>query len=381
MTYLPPAPITSRWGLDRWRGLLVATGPALLTLVLATVAVLLGWRGVDQAAQTYRVLEFRLHGLMLWDSGWYGGNYPLGYSVLFPVVAAIFGTYVVAIASAVVAVWAFDQVVRTHFGSRPLGTWYFAVSTLLPVTIGQWPFLAGEASGLCALVALQRGKRSLAVSLGLLAALFSPLAAAFLAMGCLAWAVHARGRRSWMIATAGVTLAVILGAGVLFPGTGPFPFPWTALLATELLCLTALTPLVRTTPAVRLGAFIYGAASLFSFIVPNPLGGNAQRLAAAVGVPLLACFVTAPGPAFERLSHAPVAAAATSGGAVPGPQVADSRSCPCDPLRGLAVGAGTRGGHFGQFSSVDPAVLLRAADRRSHPDGIRSRPGRGRPYR
>ena len=191
MTYLHPAPITSRWGLDRWRGLLIASGPALLTLVLATVAVLLGWRGVDQAAQTYRVLEFRLHGLMLWDSGWYGGNYPLGYSILFPVVAAIFGTYVVAIVSAVVAVWAFDQVVRTHFGSRPLGTWYFAVSTLLPVTIGQWPFLAGEASGLCALVALQRGKRSLAVLLGLLAALFSPLAAAFLAMGCLAWAVHA----------------------------------------------------------------------------------------------------------------------------------------------------------------------------------------------
>jgi hypothetical protein len=55
---------------------------------------------------------------------------------------------------------------------------------------------------------------------------------------------------------------------------------------------------------VRLGALLYAAASLFSFLVPNPLGGNAQRLAAAVGVPLLACFVTAPGPVLERLSHA-----------------------------------------------------------------------------
>jgi hypothetical protein len=304
MTYLNPSPVAPKWSGKRWQELIVAAGPALLTLVLATAAVLLGWRGVDQAAQIYRVLEIRTHGLMLWDSGWYGGNYPLGYSILFPALAAVLGTYTLAVASAVIAVWAFDQVVRQHFGTRPLGTWYFAISTLLPVTIGQWPFLAGEAAGLCALVALQRGKRPLAVTLGLLSALFSPLAAAFLAMGCLAWAVHARGRRGWMIATAAATLAVVLGAGVLFPGTGSFPFTWTALLATELLCLTALTPLVRTTPVVRVGALLYAVGSLLSYWVPNPLGGNAQRLAAAVGVPLLACFVTAPGPAFERLSHA-----------------------------------------------------------------------------
>jgi hypothetical protein len=290
--------------LERWRAIAIALGPALLTLVLATSVLLLGWQGVDQAAQTYRVLQFRIHGLMLWDSGWYGGNYPLSYSVLFPIAGAVFGTYAVAIVSAVVAVWAFDQVIRSHFGARPLGTWYFAISTLLPVTIGQWAFLAGEAAGLCALVALQRGRRPLAVLLGVLAALFSPLAAAFLAMGCVAWAVHTRRGRGWMIATAAAILVVILGSGLLFPGTGPFPFTWTALLATELLCLTTVTPLVRTTPAVRVGALLYGAAALFSFLVPNPLGGNAQRLAAAVGVPLLACFVTAPGPALERLSHA-----------------------------------------------------------------------------
>ena len=47
-------------------------------------SALLGWRGVDQAAQFYRVMEFKAHGLMLLDSGWYGGNFPLGYSVLSP---------------------------------------------------------------------------------------------------------------------------------------------------------------------------------------------------------------------------------------------------------------------------------------------------------
>jgi hypothetical protein len=303
MAFAYPTSVRPRWGRLWWREQVVAVAPAILTLILGIVVFLLGWRGVDQAAQTYRIIQFRAHGLMLWDSGWYGGNFPLGYSVLFPPFAAILGVQVAAVASAVLATWSFDQVVRSYLGARPIGTWYFAVATLLPVAIGQWPFLAGEAAGLMAMVALQRGRKSLAIGLGVLAALFSPLAAAFLAMVCLAWAAYGAGRRGWMIATAAVSLGVILATGILFPGTGPFPFPWTSLVVTELLCLTALTPLVQTTPVVRLGALLYAVATFFSFVVPNPLGGNAPRLAASIGVPLLACFLTAPGPALSRLSH------------------------------------------------------------------------------
>jgi hypothetical protein len=296
-----------------WRERADAAAPALLTLILATTVCLLGWRGVDQAAQFYRVTEFRAHGLMLWDSGWYGGNFPLGYSVLFPAIGALVGIKVASVAAAVLATWAFDRVITAYFGSRPLGTWYFAVSTLLPVTIGQLPFLTGEAFGLAALVALQRGRRPVALTLGLLAALCSPLAAAFLAMVCLAWAGYGSGRRVWLIATAAVSLAVVLLIGAMFPGDGPFPFPWAGLVITELLCLTALTPLVRTTPVVRLGALFYAAASFFSFLVPNPLGGNAPRLAGSIGVPLLACFLTAPGPAMARLSPAGLIGRLTGG--------------------------------------------------------------------
>lgn len=303
MAFAYPTPAAPRWGRTWWRKQVEAAAPAVLTLVLATILILLGWRGVDQAAQTYRVLQFRLHGLMLWDSGWYGGNFPLGYSVLYPAVGAVLGVQATAIASAGLATWSFDRVIRSTLGARPLGTWYFAVCTLLPVAIGQWPFLAGEAVGLTALVLLLRGRRSLALGLGVLSALFSPLSAAFLAMVCIAWAAQGSSRRRWLIATAGLILAVILLLGVFFPGTGPFPFPWTSLVVTELLCFTALTPFVRTTPAVRIGALLYAAASFFSFIVPNPLGGNAPRLAASIGVPLLACFLTAPGPALSKLSH------------------------------------------------------------------------------
>src|SRR5580693_4273735 len=205
MAFTYPTPHSPLTGRTWWREQVGAVAPALLTLVLATTVCLLGWRGVDQAAQFYRVTEFKTHGLMLWDSGWYGGNFPLGYSVLFPVIGAVLGIKVASVAAAVLATWAFDRTVTAYFGSRPLGTWYFAVSTLLPVTIGQLPFLTGEAFGLSAILAVQRGRRPLAVVLGLLAALCSPLAAAFLAMVCLAWAAYAAGRRFWLIALAGVS--------------------------------------------------------------------------------------------------------------------------------------------------------------------------------
>ncbi|HET6917169.1 MAG TPA: hypothetical protein VFH56_13840, partial [Acidimicrobiales bacterium] len=74
------APSNRTW----WQEKALALAPAVLTLLLATAVWILGWRGVDQAAQLYRVTMFRTHGLMLWDAGWYGGNFPLGYSALFP---------------------------------------------------------------------------------------------------------------------------------------------------------------------------------------------------------------------------------------------------------------------------------------------------------
>jgi len=277
-------------------------GPAALSLALASVVFLVGWKGVDQAAQFYRVFEFKTHGLVLLDARWYGGNFPLGYSVAFPALAGLVGPKLTAVVSAGAATWAFDRLIKAHLGTRPLGTWYFAISTLLPVAIGQWPYLAGEALGLLALLALTRNRRVVAALLGVASSLCSPLAAAFLAMVCLAWLVSSRSRRLALLATAVSAMAAVGVIGLAFPGTGPFPYPWESLAATEALCLIVLTPLARTTRAVRAGAVLYAVSSLLSFLVPNPLGGNAPRFAASVGVPLLACFV-APGPAWGRLGE------------------------------------------------------------------------------
>ena len=65
--------------------------PPLVAGALASITMLLGWRGVDWPAQLYRVQLFRHHGWLAFDTGWYGGHYPLAYSALFPPLAATFG--------------------------------------------------------------------------------------------------------------------------------------------------------------------------------------------------------------------------------------------------------------------------------------------------
>ncbi len=91
-------------------------------------------------------------------------------------------------------------------------------------------------------------------------------------------------------ATAAATVG-ILGLG-LFPGDGPFPFAWTGLVVVEGLCLALVVAggrLLGLPPLVRAGAAAYGLATLASFLVANPLGGNAPRLAESVGLPLALC--------------------------------------------------------------------------------------------
>jgi hypothetical protein len=271
-------------------------GPAGLALVLCGAALVLGLRGTDVAAQAYRVGELRLHGFVVWDSGWYGGSFPLGYSVLFPAVGAVFGLGGAAVASATAATWCFDRVLQRVTGRRTLGSWYFGASTVLAVAIGQLPYLAGEAFALAAVLALLTRRAKLGMVLGMISALFSPLAAAFLILACGVWSVHHGGHRRPLLVTAVATGALIVALGVVFPGEGAFPFHWAGLVVVELLCLLVLSPVVRTTPTVRLAAAIYGLATLGSFLVPNPLGGNATRLAESVGVPLVACLMTMPAP-------------------------------------------------------------------------------------
>src|SRR4051794_35479925 len=80
---LSPAPTGARaqtreW-FDGWQSLVTVFAVAA---TLALVASLLGWRGSDLPAQTFRAELFKRDGFVLWNSQWFGGHALLAYSVL-----------------------------------------------------------------------------------------------------------------------------------------------------------------------------------------------------------------------------------------------------------------------------------------------------------
>jgi hypothetical protein len=322
----------------RLRPVLRAAGPALLAVALCLICYVAGWRGTDWAAQIYRSGQVAHYGVTDWDPGWYGGTYPLNYSLVYPVAAAYLGLWPLAALSSAAAALSFDRLVSSGLGRRPAGSWYFAAATLIEVAIGQLPTLTGEALALGCVVCFALGQGAGAVRrtgwlaavrlggglvLGVLAALTTPIAGSFLALALLAMAVADLGRRArpdflagpaflaspafLEIGAAAVVMASTAALPVLFPGAGYFPFPVGDLVAILALCAVMASPVLATPRAVRVGAVLYAATSIALFVVPTQMGDNDQRLAAYIGVPLLLCYL----PRRPQLSVRPTAVAAT----------------------------------------------------------------------
>jgi hypothetical protein len=265
----------------------------VIAAAVAVAAVVVGWRGVDLAAQVYRVGLFHRSGFTLWDSQWYGGHWTLSYSVIFPPVAGIVGVHLTEILSAGAAAWAFDRLAVGHFGtSARVGSIMFALGTLVQVAVGQLPFLLGEALALGALWAATRGRWRLAGLLAIAASLASPLAAAFLLLAALAWVLASRPRlRLPYVGLVAGPVLVVVALGVLFPGQGVMPFPAVdllMLLAGGLVVMVLLPPSERV---LRIGVLLYLAAALVSFVLRTPMGGNISRLGQCFAAPLAACLV------------------------------------------------------------------------------------------
>lgn len=277
---------------------LAAAGVAAATVLAGH---LLGWRGVDLPAQLYRVGVFRAHGFTLWDPQWFGGHWLLDYSVLFPALAATLGLWAVTAAAAAVATWAFDRLVTGHLGAASrAGTAVFAIGVATQSAIGQLTFLAGEAAGLAALLALARRRWGVAAALAAGAALLSPLDGAFVGVGAATLVVAGLGGRvagprpvGARVAAVRGPLAVglaaavpVLGIGVLFPGQGPMPFPiadwaWEVAVAGGLWLLAG-----RRRRPLRIGLALYVVLLTAAEVVASPLGGNAGRAEDVAALPL-----------------------------------------------------------------------------------------------
>jgi hypothetical protein len=274
-------------------GTLAGWLPPLIATAAAILSWLLGWRGVDLPAQIYRVSLFHRAGLTLWDSQWYGGHWTLDYSVIFPPLAGVLGLTTTAALSACGAALAFDRLVVDHFGpSGRVGSVLFAVGTTVQLAIGQLPFLLGEALALGACWAAARRRWPLAVILGLLAALSSPLAGAFLGLAIVAWLLAAWPKRPWepALILAAIALPIVITA-VLFPGQGGFPYPPLDFVVELGIALVMAFIVPRGQRILHVAVVLYVLATVASFVIPSPIGGNVGRLAECAAIPLGACVL------------------------------------------------------------------------------------------
>lgn len=264
--------------------------------LLAMLAVVLGWRGVDYPAQVFRVEMYVRNGFSLWDTQWYSGHHLPGYSILFPPLGALLGPVVVGAVCAVASAFFFDRLVRHHFGASAfVGSLWFAVGTVTNLAVGRITYLLGMTIGLAALWALSRGRRLPALALGVLCPLASPVAGVFLALAGGAWwlaGVRSRTSRTsrlWGLALAAVAVAPTLALATLFPEGGSFPFRGVTLAFVLGVCAVVFWAVPAEMATLRTGVALYALACTAAFVLATPLGGNITRLGMDFAGPILAC--------------------------------------------------------------------------------------------
>jgi hypothetical protein len=261
----------------------------------------------DLAAQVFRTELFQHAGLAIWNGSWYGGHYTLTYSFLFPPLASLLGPQLVGTISVVASSYFFDRLVRDRWGEPARwATLWFAAGVVTLLADGQLTFALGVAFGLASLRCLQLGRSKLALAAAAACALSSPVAAAFLAGVVLAGALE-RGRpfNRVAITAAAIALGLIALPNLAFPESGQFPFAFSSYVAIPLWCGGALfvtRGMGRDERQLRWVLAAYALAATLLLLAPNPIGGNAVRLGALFGGPVLAAVMLARRPRLDRFS-------------------------------------------------------------------------------
>jgi hypothetical protein len=271
-----------------------AAEPWAVALLLAAAYVILAPATADLAAQVYRTELFEREGFTLWNGAWYAGHHTPGYSVLFPPLAALLGLRIVGALSAIASALLFERLAAERFGKRAwVGALWFGAATATNLFTGRLTFGLGVAFGLACLLAAQRGRIRLAATLGALCPLASPVAGLFLGLTGIAYALAQRATPRWRtgawIAAAGLIPA--LAMSVAFPEGGTEPFVLSAFWPVLAFCGAFLAFAPREHRTLRIGVAIYALACIAAYVLDTPMGGNATRLGALFGGPLLACVL------------------------------------------------------------------------------------------
>lgn len=260
--------------------------PTALAAALATAYLIWAPSSQDLAAATFRADLFSAHGFALWNDDWYSGHYLLSYSVLYPPFGALLGPRLVGALAVIAAAALFALLARRRFGEAALvPSLWFAAAIGVWLLTGRMTFLLAIPFGLAALLP-SGGGLWLAGVLAAVCALASPVAGLFLGLAGVAIGIAGqRARGAWLALGAALPIAVL---NVAFPTGGEEPFVFSAFVAVPILALAVLWLVPREYRALRIGAVLYAALAVVTFVVPNPLGGNVTRLGALFAGPVLA---------------------------------------------------------------------------------------------
>jgi hypothetical protein len=262
--------------------------PALaFAATLVGLWLLIAPRTPDLAAQAYRTDLFARDGMVLWDARWYAGHEMVGYSLLFPPLAALVGMRLLGALAALASTLLFARLAERAWGAA--ARWpsvLFAVGAAADVWIGRLSFALGASLALGAALALVHRRSGLAAVLSLASAAASPVAGLLLALGAASVSLARRSRREVLVL--GVPVAAVVVPLALLFGEGGFePFPIRSFAASALVALAFLWALPREARVLRLGGRLYLLALVACLLVHSPMGSNVARYGALLAGPLL----------------------------------------------------------------------------------------------
>ncbi|HEX2086176.1 MAG TPA: hypothetical protein VHF89_10875 [Solirubrobacteraceae bacterium] len=268
---------------------LLRDGPAWAVPALVAAAGALAYLAADPpsadlAAQRFRTDLFEREGFTLVSTAWYGGHHTPGYSVLFPPLGALLGPRLVAAVAAVAAV----AFVAALVGDRGRAAGLLVAPALLGSLVsGRLAFTLGFGVAAGAVLAAARGRVALAAGTGVLAALASPVAAAFAGIAGVGLAAERATRSAGLALGAAAAIPVAL-LTLAFPEGGTFPFVPSAFWPTFVAAVAVAAAAPREWRALRAAAAVYAVVALAAFAVDTPLGGNASRLGTIAAAPAAA---------------------------------------------------------------------------------------------
>src|SRR5438270_4774494 len=185
--------------------------PTLVAGALALVYVIVSPASLDLAAHLPRARLFSAEGFGIWDNWWYAGHHTLGYSVLFPPLAALLTPQIVAGIATTGAAALFEPLARDHFGEEAwLGAVWFGAGTATNLFTGRLTFAFALLPMVGVALALEHRRDALAVALAVVTALASPVAALFSALVGAAYALGGERRRDRRMLTGAAVVAASL---------------------------------------------------------------------------------------------------------------------------------------------------------------------------